>query len=90
MLASTGLQKSELCPVVPRPIIVVATVDIGGYRRGASADRRALRWLPDDRDRRAGGIRGEDRGAAGIDKQCQMAPPQAAILEGCARVGAGR
>src|SRR5260370_10390428 len=40
-IAATGLQKDELGPVVPRPVIVVATVDIGGYRRGAGSDRRS-------------------------------------------------
>src|SRR5260370_920931 len=40
-IAATGWVKDELGPVVPRAVVVVATVDIGGYRRGAGSDRRS-------------------------------------------------
>src|SRR5260370_2124866 len=40
-IAATGWVKDELGPVVPRAVVVVATVDIVGYRRGAGSDRRS-------------------------------------------------
>ena len=40
-IASNGLQKGELGAVVPWPVIVVATIDVGGHRRGAARSEGA-------------------------------------------------